>query len=285
MKLIIVSGLSGSGKSVTLDTLEDCGFYCTDNLPVDLLQDFAKLLAQSKKSSLQRAAVGIDARNETDALNRFDEFMQQLKDEGIAYDVIFLRADKNSLLKRFSETRRKHPLSDANTSLDEAIDLEIERLAVIADHATLQIDTTHTNIHQLRDIVLERIADNKKRQLSLQILSFGYKHGVPNDVDFVFDARCLPNPYWEPSLRKYTGQDQAVCEFLANDELVQDYLDDTERYLERWIPEFSNANRNYLSIAIGCTGGQHRSVFLIERLAERLQAAGLNVIARHRELA
>ena len=284
MKLIIVSGLSGSGKSVTLDTLEDCGFYCTDNLPVALLEDFSKLLKDSEKPIFQRVAVGIDARNETDSLNRFDEFMQQLKGADIYYDIIFLRADKSSLLKRFSETRRKHPLTDHHTSLDEAIELEIERLSPIANHASLQIDTTHTNIHQLREIVLERVGKKDRHALSLQILSFGYKHGVPNDVDFVFDARCLPNPYWEPALRKFTGHDDSVIEFLRNAPLVQQYLDDTERYLKQWISQFSGVNRNYLSIAIGCTGGQHRSVFLVEELTKRLQTVEIPVIARHREL-
>lgn len=284
MKLIIVSGLSGSGKSVTLDTLEDCGFYCTDNLPVALLQNFAKLLEDSDSPMFNRVAVGIDARNETASLQRFDDFMQQLREAGVAYDVIFLRADKNSLLKRFSETRRKHPLSDKNTSLDEAIELEIERLSPIANHASLQIDTTHTNVHQLRALVLERVGDKTRKLLSLQIVSFGYKHGVPNDVDFVFDARCLPNPYWEPTLRQYTGRDSAVIEFLSSNEFVQQYLSDTADYLKRWIPRFSESNRNYLSIAIGCTGGQHRSVFLTEQLSTLLTQHGLSVIARHREL-
>jgi len=284
MKLIIISGLSGSGKSVTLDTLEDCGFYCTDNLPVALLKDFATLLANSSNPLFQRVAVGIDARNEVDSLIQFDNFMQQLKGVGINCDVIFLRANKEVLLKRFSETRRKHPLSNKNTSLDEAIDHEIERLSPIANHASLQIDTTHTNIHQLRDLVLTRIGNKNKQTLSLQILSFGYKYGVPSDVDFVFDARCLPNPHWEPSLRKYTGQDAVVSDFLSGKPLVQQYLNDTANYLVNWIPQFSAANRNYLSIAIGCTGGQHRSVYLIEHLAKKLKNHDLDVIIRHREL-
>ncbi len=284
MKLIIVSGLSGSGKSVTLDTLEDCGFYCTDNLPVALLQNFAHLLEDSELPMFQRVAVGIDARNETASLRRFDDFMQQLRNAGISYEVIFLRADKNSLLKRFSETRRKHPLTGNDTSLDEAIELEIERLSPIADHASIQIDTTQTNVHQLRDLVLERIGHKSRHTLSLQVMSFGYKHGVPNDVDFVFDARCLPNPYWEPKLRQFTGKDDGVITFLSNNELVQQYLNDTADYLKKWIPRFSNSNRNYLSIAIGCTGGQHRSVFLTEQLTKLLQSDNLSVIGRHREL-
>jgi len=285
MKLIIVSGLSGSGKSVTLDTLEDAGFYCTDNLPVALLPDFSTLLTDSEKTLFSKAAVGIDARNDQSSLSQFGAFIEQLKHNNIDYDVIFLRASKESLLKRFSETRRKHPLSDENTSLDEALDLELKRLSLIASHASIQIDTTHTNVHQLRSIIRERVSLDKDTGLSLQIMSFGYKHGAPNDVDFVFDARCLPNPYWEPSLRKFTGRDAAVIEFLDEKKLVQDYLEDTAQFLTRWIPEFINTNRNYLSIAIGCTGGQHRSVYLTEKLAHHLTTQGLNIITRHREIA
>ncbi len=284
MKLIIVSGLSGSGKSITLDTLEDAGFYCTDNLPLALLKDFSELLARSDKQPLKQAAVGIDARNDQASLNQFSQLIKQLKIDGIDYEVIFLRASKESLLKRFSETRRKHPLSDKNTSLDEAIDLEFERLNSIASHASLQIDTTHTNVHQLRDIIRQRVCRKDNGGLSLQIMSFGYKHGAPNDVDFVFDARCLPNPYWEPSLRRFTGQDQTVIDFLNQTELVQHYLNDTSQFLNRWIGEFANSNRNYLSIAIGCTGGQHRSVYLSEQLAKELEKHGYNIITRHREL-
>jgi len=283
MKLIIVSGLSGSGKSVTLDTLEDAGFYCTDNLPVALLPEFSTLLADPTKALFKNAAVGIDARNDQTSLEQFSSFIEQLKEKNIDYDVIFLRASKESLLKRFSETRRKHPLSNSNTSLDEAIDLELDRLSLIACHASIQIDTTHTNLHQLRDIIRERVCLNNNNQLSLQIMSFGYKHGAPNDVDFVFDARCLPNPYWEPTLRSFTGKDQPIIDFLDKEALVQRYLDNVSTFLSNWVPEFINTNRNYLSIAIGCTGGQHRSVYLTEKLAEHLEKQKISVITRHRE--
>jgi len=284
MKLIIVSGLSGSGKSVTLDTLEDAGFYCTDNLPVALLPDFASLLADSDKALFSKAAVGIDARSDQSSLEQFAAFIDQLKLNNVDYEVIFLRANKQSLLKRFSETRRKHPLSNDSTSLDEAIDLELDRLSLIASHASLQIDTTQTNVHQLRSLIRERVSPDKDNGISFQIMSFGYKHGAPNDVDFVFDARCLPNPYWEPNLRAFTGKDSVVIDFLDTKELVQRYLDDTTQFLTRWVPEFINTNRNYLSVAIGCTGGQHRSVYLTEKLAQHLSIQGLNIITRHREL-
>lgn len=285
MKLIIVSGLSGSGKSVTLDTLEDAGFYCTDNLPIALLSNFATLLTDSKNTLFNKAAVGIDARNDPSSLEQFGAFIEQLKKHNIDYEVIFLRANKDSLLKRFSETRRKHPLSNNKTSLDEAIDLEIEKLNLIASHASIQIDTTHSNVHELREIIRKRVSVDKDKGLSLQIMSFGYKHGAPNDVDFVFDARCLPNPYWESNLRKFTGLDTPVIEFLDDEKLIQDFLEDTMQFLTRWVPEFINTNRNYLSIAIGCTGGQHRSVYLTEKLARHLTSQQLNVITRHRELA
>ncbi|AGS39148.1 MAG: UPF0042 nucleotide-binding protein [Cycloclasticus pugetii] len=284
MKFIIVSGLSGSGKSVTLDTLEDAGFYCTDNLPVALLSDFATLLTDSKKPLFSKAAVGIDARNDPSSLEQFSGFIEQLKSNNIDYDIIFLRASKGSLIKRFSETRRKHPLSDSNTSLDEALDLELNRLSLISSHASIQIDTTHSNVHELRGIIRERVSFDNSTGLSLQVMSFGYKHGAPNDVDFVFDARCLPNPYWEPSLREFTGLDKPVIEFLDDKQLVQDFLQDTAKFLTRWVPEFINTNRNYLSIAVGCTGGQHRSVYLTEKLAKYLTSQALNVITRHREL-
>ncbi len=284
MKLIIVSGLSGSGKSVTLDTLEDAGFYCTDNLPVALLQGFSHLLSQSTKPIFKRVAVGIDARNDPHALQQFAATIEQLRADNIDYEVVFLRANKESLLKRFSETRRKHPLSDDNTSLDEAIDLEIERLNLISSHASLQIDTTHTSLYQLRDNIHNLLCVNNDKGLSLQIMSFGYKHGAPNDVDFVFDVRCLPNPYWELGLRSLTGHDSAVISFLDQSELVQHYIKDTINFLTRWVPEFINTNRSYLSIAIGCTGGQHRSVYLTEKLAQHLASQGLNIITRHREL-
>lgn len=284
MKLIIVSGLSGSGKSVTLDTLEDGGFYCTDNLPVSLLQDFAKLLFGSEKPAFQYAAVGIDARNEPDAFNQFDEVMDKLHQMDIQCEVIFLRADKQSLLKRFSETRRKHPLSDENTSLEEAIDEEITRLAPIANHADIQIDTTKMNVHQLRKQVRDRIEFKSKKALTVQVQSFGYKHGLPVDVDFVFDARCLPNPYWEPNIRAFTGKDSAVIEFLNRSNSVQRYLSDVNQFISNWLPDFANGTRNYLSIAIGCTGGQHRSVYLTEQLAKLLPSDDLNIIVRHREL-
>lgn len=284
MKLIIVSGLSGSGKSVTLDTLEDAGFYCTDNLPVSLLVDFAKLLSNSEKPAYQNAAVGIDARNESSAISQFDSVMEQLRAMDIQCEILFLRANKQSLLKRFSETRRKHPLSDRNTSLEEAIDEEIRRLSPIANHADIQIDTTQTNVHQLRAQVRERALLKSQNTLSIQIQSFGYKHGVPIDADFVFDARCLPNPYWDPSIRSLNGKDQAIIDFLNASESVAKYLHDLQHFLSNWLPNFANGSRNYLSIAIGCTGGQHRSVYLAEQLASLLPAEDITILVRHKEL-
>ena len=285
MKLLVISGLSGSGKSVSLDTLEDCGYYCIDNLPLGLLADFARLLANANSPVFQHAAVGIDARNQLDDLSQFNTALGQLNEVGLQYEVIYLRAETACLLKRFSETRRKHPLTSPTVSLAEAIKLETERLAPIANHASLQIDTTHTNIHQLRDLIRTRLVDTRQEnKLSLLFESFGYKHGIPIDTDFVFDARCLPNPYWDPHLRPYTGKDQAVIDFLSQSELVTEYLNDMSQFIGRWLPRYVQENRAYVTVGIGCTGGQHRSVYLAERMAQHFQALGYNVITRHREL-
>lgn len=285
MKFIIISGLSGSGKSVSLDTLEDAGYYCIDNLPLSLLADFAKLMANAKSLGFQYAAVGIDARNQLEDLSQFNDVLKQLNAIGLDYEVIYLRAETACLLKRFSETRRKHPLTSRSVSLAEAIHLETERLAPIANHASLQIDTTHTNIHQLRKLIRTRLIQaRQENKLSLLFESFGFKHGVPIDADFVFDARCLPNPYWDVNLRPHTGRDQPVIDFLSQSKTVEQYFNDLITFFENWLPRYVEENRAYVTVGVGCTGGQHRSVYLCERLGEHFQAQGYNVITRHREL-
>ena len=284
MKFIIISGLSGSGKSVSLDTLEDCGYYCIDNLPLGLLTDFARLMANAESPTFQHAAVGIDARNQLDDLTQFNQVLRSLNDIGLQYEVIYLRAETGCLLKRFSETRRKHPLTSSTVSLAEAIQLETERLAPIANHASLQIDTTHTNIHQLRTLIRTRLIDSgQENKLSLLFESFGFKHGIPIDADFVFDARCLPNPYWDVNLRPYTGKDEPVIQFLNQSSLVDEYLQDLQRFIGNWLPRYVQENRAYVTVGIGCTGGQHRSVYLAERLTRYFQQQGYNAITRHRE--
>ena len=285
MKLLIVSGLSGSGKSVALHTLEDIGYYCIDNLPVGLLGAFAEQFSSDQRSSSPDfVAAGIDARNHPEQLQQFGEILQSLHQRDIEIQIIFLQADDATLLKRFSETRRKHPLSDPGVSLADAIARERLLLNPISQHACLFIDTSHTNVHQLRDLIRERVQTDSGAELSLLFQSFGFKHGVPGDADFVFDARCLPNPHWDPNLRPYTGMDPAVADFLESQELVRLMFTQIRDFLRQWIPHFQADKRSYLTVAIGCTGGQHRSVYLSEQLAASFRTEHPNVAVRHREL-
>jgi RNase adapter protein RapZ len=284
MKLIIVSGLSGSGKSIALETLEDCGYYCIDNLPVTLLDAFVKESMVVNRRTFKRTALGIDARNQSESLSQFPETRAAMKSLGIDCEVVYLQAEPSALLKRFSETRRKHPLTDSTHSLSEAIELERVLLEPVCSEADLLIDTTYTNVHQLRQLIGDRVGTREKRQMSLFFQSFGFKNGIPLDTDFVFDVRCLPNPHWEPSLRNQTGKDAEVADFLSQSEDVQDYLFDIVAMLERWVPRFEAENRSYLSVAIGCTGGQHRSVYLVEALARHFKPSPYDILVRHREL-
>ena len=284
MNLIIISGLSGSGKTVALHTLEDKGFYCIDNLPVGLLDAFADEICNQRLATGSDAAAGIDARNHPDQLERFAHIIQGLKEKHIACKILFLQADDATLLKRFSETRRKHPLSDTETPLADAIQKERILLAPIAANADLVIDTSRTNVHQLRDLIGECLGKSDTPGFSLLLRSFGYKHGIPADADFVFDARCLPNPHWQSNLRHLTGLDKEVAEYLESQAEVQELYTDLEQFLKTWIPRFQADNRSYLSIAIGCTGGQHRSVYLVDRLSGSLGEMTGDVVTRHREL-
>lgn len=285
MRLLIISGLSGSGKSIALQALEDQDFYCIDNLPLGLLSQFTgQMTDNTSKRIIDNVAVGIDARNLVRDLGRFSEIIAEIRGRGITCEVVFLTASDNVLIKRFSETRRKHPLTRSGVSLTEAIVEERKLLAPISISADLQIDTSNLNVHQLRGIVRERIVKRKLPSLSLQFLSFGYKHGIPADVDFVFDIRCLPNPYWDPQLRLRKGTDPEVVKFLEQQPGVRQMFEDIRTFLERWIPSFETENRNYISIAIGCTGGQHRSVYLVEALASYFRRTRDNVMIRHREL-
>ena len=284
MKLLIVSGLSGSGKSTALHVLEDLGIYCVDNLPVGLLSAFAEQLLAAPERFNHAAAVGIDARNRAEDLQGFSDILEHLTQAGLRCEVIFLDADKNILLKRFSETRRRHPLTGGNVPLVDAIKKERQLLDPIASRADLYIDTSHTNLHELRDLVKTRVHDKAKPSMSLMFQSFGFKRGIPGDADFVFDARCLPNPYWDQRLRGHTGQEEPVVQFLDKQPLVDEMFENLKAYLEAWVPRFEAANRSYLTVAIGCTGGHHRSVYLVERLARHFRDAYGDVIVRHREL-
>jgi RNase adapter protein RapZ len=284
MKLIIVSGLSGSGKSIALETLEDCGFYCVDNLPITLLEDFINNVMLADRNTYARTAIGIDARNQSESLMNFSDNLRLIRSKGIDCEIIFMQAEESTLLKRYSETRRKHPLTDFNIPLKEAIKIEKEMLVPIARHASVVIDTSRTLYHQLRDLVKDQIGEREFRHISLQFQSFGFKNGVPLDADFVFDARGLPNPYWVPELRGLTGKDQPVSNFLKSQNLVSEFFQDITDFLERWIPRFEAEGRSYLTVAIGCTGGQHRSVYMVDSLAKQFKSPTLNVIVRHREL-
>lgn len=285
MKLIIVSGRSGSGKSTALHVLEDLGFYCIDNLPIGLLLPLAREAAeQEAPGRLKRMAVSIDARNLSGELANFETIYNQLRDIGASVDIVYLDAAEKSLLQRFHATRRKHPLSDENTSLREAIDGEKALLEPLSKLADLYINTTGLSMYELRDMVKQRVVGRKDQELALLFQSFGYKHGVPVDSDYVFDVRCLPNPYWDTSLRKYIGTDQPVIEFLEREPLTRQMLDDLSRLLESWLPAFADSNRSYMTISIGCTGGQHRSVYMCDQLGKHFREHYRNVQVRHTEL-
>ncbi|MGR8929730.1 MAG: RNase adapter RapZ [Gammaproteobacteria bacterium] len=284
MKLVIISGLSGSGKSIALDTLEDCGYYCIDNLPVVLLQDFIDHVMLRDRETYKKTAIGIDARNQTEKLANFPDDLKWIRDKGIDCEVVYMQAEEKIILKRYSETRRRHPLTTAQRPLREALEIEQEVLRPVATNADIVIDTTFTLYHQLRDLLKNRLGEKGKNSLSILLQSFGFKYGIPLDADFVFDARSLPNPYWVPELRGLNGRDGAVIEFLQNQTIVKEFLHDIGQFIERWAPRFESDNRSYLTIAIGCTGGQHRSVFLVESLGKRFRTQIPNVIVRHREL-
>jgi len=284
VKLIIVSGLSGAGKSIVLHTLEDLDYYCIDNLPVGMLRAFAEQFGGSGAQPVEKAAVGIDARNQPHDLQHFPQIVEQIEDSGLDCEIFFIHAGDETLLQRFSETRRRHPLTRDGITLAEAIELERRLLAPIAERADMQLDTSRTNVHQLRDLVRERVERRSPRELSLLFQSFGYKHGLPGDADFVFDLRCLPNPHWEAELRPLTGMDERVGAYLAGDARVARMIGQITQFLEDWIPRFEAENRSYLTVALGCTGGQHRSVYVAERLAAHFRGKRAHVTTRHREL-
>lgn len=283
-KLVIVSGLSGAGKSLVLNTLEDQGFYCIDNLPVSLLENLSSLLTREQGKFPNKVGIGIDARNPGSDLRELPGIIEKLNTEGIRTELVFLQADKNILTSRFSETRRKHPLSSESVSLTDALDQERVLLAPLSDMSDLHLDTSNTTVHELRDIVRERLANRPAGSLSIQFLSFGYKHGIPADADYVFDVRCLPNPHWEKHLRPFTGQDRCVIEFLENQPAVTEMLSDIRGFLEQWLPRFEAENRSYLCVATGCTGGHHRSVYISDQLAAYFRTVGKHVVVRHRDL-
>ena len=283
MKIVLVSGRSGSGKSTALNVLEDIGYYCVDNVPIALIPQLAKELMQESDYTPTDLAVGIDARNSIKQLAKFDDMLVELRRLGIEPSILFLDAHDKTLLHRFSETRRKHPLSTQTIPLAEAMALERSLLEPIAKAANLHLETTSLSIHQLRDM-LRRTMQHDESSLSLLFLSFGFKQGLPVAADMVFDCRCLPNPHWIQHLRALTGRDEAVQHFLNDQTVVQQMLADIQRYLENWLPNYAASNRIYMTIALGCTGGQHRSVYCAEVLAEHFKTLYPNTLVQHREL-
>ena len=277
MQLFLISGLSGSGKSVALKTLEDAGFYCVDNLPAELLPTLVENLQQA---GYARIAVSIDVRS-GGSVQQLPRHIEAIKAQGLDVHVLFLEAHAEALVKRFSETRRLHPLSDGVRTLPECVAYERELLAGISDIGH-HIDTSGLGANALRAWVKEFIRLDRAR-LTLLFESFGFKHGLPLDADFVFDVRCLPNPHYDPLLRPLTGRDQAVIDFLEAAPDAQQMYTDIRDFITRWLPSFVADNRSYLTVAIGCTGGQHRSVYFAEHLARHFKAQQ-QVLVRHREL-
>lgn len=279
MQLVIISGRSGSGKSVSLNLLEDLGYYCIDNLPLSILPELSTRL----NNNFKKVAVSIDARNLHDKLEHFNEIFLSLKQECTNCKIIFLDANENTLLRRFSETRRKHPLTNLNTSLENALNTEHILLQSIVEHADLCIDTSSLTIHELREYVRNCI-DHDKASVSLLFQSFGYKFSIPTDTNFIFDVRCLPNPYWKESLRHLTGLEEKVIAYLEQFPQVHAMYNMIKEYLEHWLPGFETESRRYLTISLGCTGGQHRSVYLAERLKKHFISKEKNTFIRHRDL-
>ena len=283
MRIIVVSGLSGSGKSVALHVLEDLGYYSVDNIPVALLPQLTDHLL-SDDAGGDRVAIGIDARNRTDDLLMLDHEVARLRNQGAHVEVLFLQAEQEVLMKRFGETRRRHPLAQEGEALRDAMAAEREILTPVVNIADLIVDTTRTSVYELRDLVRERVAARDVHRLSILVQSFGFKHGIPADADYVFDLRCLPNPYWQPELRRETGLDKPVIDYLDSEPMVAEMHDAIVAFLRDWLPRYENFSRSYLTVAIGCTGGQHRSVYMAERIAKTLRGDGRDISVRHHEL-
>lgn len=283
MNFFIVSGLSGSGKTLALQALEDLGYYCIDNLPAVLLPHFAREFLGQADSGFANSAVGIDSRNRG-FLGSLPDNLQALEDLGLDYKIIFLEADESILITRYSETRRRHPLTDRDTPLLEGIRREKSFLAPLSAAAARRINTSYTTPQELRGLIREFAGGEIGPSLTLLFESFGYKHGLPLDADFVFDVRCLPNPYWKPELRPFNGLQHEIMTFLEDHEEVTQMVEHIRNFIETWLPRFRAENRSYITVAIGCTGGQHRSVYVAQKLFDYFGGQPINVQVRHREL-
>ncbi len=283
MELLIISGRSGSGKSTALHQLEDEGYYCIDNLPVSLLPALVAEASREAFSHFRGTAVCIDARNAWMDLKNFNTIMESLP-PSVTSKILFLDAEDTSLIKRFSETRRRHPLSGEQMPLAEAIEKERKLLEQISSTATLVLDTSQMTIYDLRDAIKQRLVGGDVATMSVLFQSFGFKRGVPSDADLVFDVRMLANPHWVSSLRLLSGRDQAVKDFLESQPHTEELYEDISAFLDRWLPRYRDSNRSYMTVALGCTGGQHRSVYLAERLFAHYREQLSQTHLRHREL-
>lgn len=285
IRLVVLTGMSGGGKTVALRALEDLDFYCVDNLPVALMAQLVTAVSHGEHAAARRnIAVGVDVRNRGEDFQRMPEVLSALAASGVEVHLVFLDCRDEVLIKRFSETRRRHPLSvEGRLSLADAIAEERRRLRPLAAIAERVIDSSELNVHQLRRLIATAYA-RAVEGMTLMFESFAFRRGLPPDADFVFDARCLPNPHWEPRLRPLSGKDAAVREYLDTQPLVGEYFADTARWLDAWLPRFESDDRSYVTISIGCTGGRHRSVYLVEKLAAHYRAMRENVLTFHREL-
>lgn len=275
--------MSGGGKTVALRALEDLEFYCVDNLPASLLPQLVGAVLKDRGGRRMRIAVGMDARNREHDIAMMPTVLSELAGTGVQVQLIFLDCSDEVLIKRYSETRRRHPLAMRNVSLADAIASERRLLHPLMGIAEKVIDSSALNVHQLRRLVATDYA-RATEGLTIMFQSFAFRRGLPLDADFVFDARCLPNPHWQPKLRPLSGRDAPVREYLDAEPLVREYVDDTVRWLESWLPRFEADDRSYVTISIGCTGGRHRSVYLVEQLAAHFRARRDSVLTFHREL-
>jgi len=281
--LVVLTGMSGGGKTVALRALEDLEFYCVDNLPSGLLPQLVQSVMQDGGGRRRRIAVGVDVRNRGEDFEHMPLVLSELAAAGVHVHLVFLDCRDEVLIKRYSETRRRHPLAIRGVSLADAIAEERRLLRPLIGIAEKVIDSSDLNVHQLRRLIATGYAAATEG-LTLMVQSFAFRRGLPLDSDFVFDARCLPNPHWQPKLRPLSGKDAPVREFLEADPMVGEYFADTARWLDAWLPRFEQDDRSYVTISVGCTGGRHRSVYLVERLAAHYRARREGVLTFHREL-
>lgn len=279
MELVIISGRSGAGKSVALRALEDVGYYCVDNIPLALIPQLAAYFSKSDQATV----VSLDVRNLPDDPTLLESVLNQLPDS-IQTKLIFLDCGRKTLIRRYSDSRRLHPLSNHDLSLEAAIDLESKLLDPLIQQANYVIDTTYLSAHELAENLRELLRGSAEKELQIVVESFGFKYGLPPDADYVFDVRFLPNPHWNPELRPMTGLEQPVIDFLERQTEVHNFIYQTRNYLDMWLPLLEKNNRSYLTIAIGCTGGKHRSVFIAEQLAQYFASRNKKVKVRHRSL-